>query len=158
MTTQAKPRNGLTGKQALFAQEYLVDRNGTAAAKRAGYGEAGAHVEASHLLRNPKVVAEIERLERPAEAKRKLDQQFVVDKLMHFADNAEVESNAVRATELLGKHLRMFVEVTESTVVHDVQALQEFTVTQLQEMRQAALSAQAEPPIDVDSRELPPTT
>jgi len=38
-----------------FAQEYPLDRNGTAAAIRAGYGPTGAHVEASRLLRNPKV-------------------------------------------------------------------------------------------------------
>jgi phage terminase small subunit len=45
----------LTAKQAKFVDEYLVDGNGTRAARAVGFGHAGAHVTASRLLRNPKV-------------------------------------------------------------------------------------------------------
>jgi len=45
----------LTPKQVRFVQEYLVDLNATQAAIRAGYGEKGAHVAGSRLLRVRKV-------------------------------------------------------------------------------------------------------
>lgn len=45
----------LTEKQELFAREYVIDRNGKQAAIRAGYAEKGAEVQASKMLRIPKV-------------------------------------------------------------------------------------------------------
>ena len=51
----------LTQKQAAFVQEYLVDLNATAAAKRAGYSPNGAEVAGHRLLRNVKVAAEIDK-------------------------------------------------------------------------------------------------
>jgi len=45
----------LTPKQARFVEEYLVDANGKAAAIRAGYSPKTAEVQASRLLRSPKV-------------------------------------------------------------------------------------------------------
>lgn len=51
----------LTHRQQLFVHEYCVDRNGTQAAIRAGYSPKGAEVQASVLLRKPKVSAAIER-------------------------------------------------------------------------------------------------
>lgn len=41
---------GFTPKQAAFIREYLVDRNGTQAAIRAGYSERTANEQASRLL------------------------------------------------------------------------------------------------------------
>ena len=49
----------MTPKQARFVEEYLIDRNGTQAAIRAGYSERSAEVTASRLLRNDKVAAAI---------------------------------------------------------------------------------------------------
>jgi len=49
----------LTFKQLRFAEEYVVDQNGTQAALRAGYSKASAAVSASRLLRNAKVRARI---------------------------------------------------------------------------------------------------
>ena len=51
----------LTPKQALFCKEYLVDRNGTQAAIRAGYAEDSAGVEGSRLLTNAKVAERIQK-------------------------------------------------------------------------------------------------
>jgi phage terminase small subunit len=51
----------LTPKQALFCKEYLVDRNGTQAAIRAGYAEDSASVEGSRLLTNAKVAERIQK-------------------------------------------------------------------------------------------------
>ncbi|RUV90257.1 terminase small subunit [Mesorhizobium sp. M1A.F.Ca.IN.020.06.1.1] len=49
----------LTPKQALFVNEYLVDLNATAAAKRAGYSELTAQVQGSRLLSNVMVAQAI---------------------------------------------------------------------------------------------------
>lgn len=43
-----------------FVLEYLKDRNGTRAAIAAGYAENSAHVTASKLLKNPKVIEILE--------------------------------------------------------------------------------------------------
>jgi phage terminase small subunit len=46
---------GLTSKQKLFCDEYLIDLNQTRAYIAAGYSKRGAAQSASLLLRNPKV-------------------------------------------------------------------------------------------------------
>jgi hypothetical protein len=79
--------------------------------------------------------------------------------LRMFVDVSEntTESNRVRSYELLGKTLRMFVDVSENTVTHDVAELQQFTLAQLTAMReQAALRAPepVEDVTDVDSQEI----
>jgi phage terminase small subunit len=45
----------LTPQQRLFVHEYLLDRNGTQAALRAGYAQRSAASQACDLLKNPKV-------------------------------------------------------------------------------------------------------
>lgn len=45
----------LTAKQQRFVDEYLIDRNATQAAIRAGYAEAGARTEGARLLAHPDV-------------------------------------------------------------------------------------------------------
>jgi len=44
-----------TKKQLLFIKEYMVDRNGSQAAIRAGYSKNGAHVTASQLINKPNI-------------------------------------------------------------------------------------------------------
>jgi phage terminase small subunit len=53
----------LNAKQALFIKHYLIDKNGTQAAIRAGYtkNERAAQVQASRLLSNAMVAKEIEK-------------------------------------------------------------------------------------------------
>lgn len=53
----------LTAKQERFCREYLIDRNGTRAAIRAGYGEAGAGVAACRMLKKPNVLARVRELQ-----------------------------------------------------------------------------------------------
>lgn len=42
----------MTAKQLAFCQEYVVDKNGTQAAIRAGYSDKTANEQASRLLTN----------------------------------------------------------------------------------------------------------
>ena len=60
----------MTPRQQAFAAEYALDHCSAAAAVRAGYAKAGAHVTASRLLRNPKVAALV--AEHEAESARQL--------------------------------------------------------------------------------------
>jgi phage terminase small subunit len=59
---------------ARFVAEYLKDHNGTKAAIRAGYSAKSAHVQASQLLKIPKVAAAVEDGE---ERLRKQDAEYI---------------------------------------------------------------------------------
>jgi len=48
-------------RQQRFAEEYIVDYNGTKAAQRAGYSGKTAYAQASHLLKNTEVRAAIKK-------------------------------------------------------------------------------------------------
>ena len=56
----------LTDKQTRFVKAYLIGKNGKQAAIAAGYGEAGASVEANRLLKNAKVVAALDKAQQDA--------------------------------------------------------------------------------------------
>ena len=95
----------LTPKQQRFADEWLIDMNGTAAAIRAGYSVKSAEVTASKLLRNVKVRAYID--QRMAEHSRRtgVTQDRIIRELARIAfldptqlvdmDTAELLSDAV---------------------------------------------------------------
>lgn len=56
----------LKGKRAKFCEEYVIDRNGTQAAIRAGIPEKGAAVQAHRFLLEPEVRAYIAALDEAA--------------------------------------------------------------------------------------------
>lgn len=58
-TSTAVATEALTPKQAKFCEEFLVDLNGTEAAKRAGYARESAYAQAGALLKINKVVQRI---------------------------------------------------------------------------------------------------
>ena len=50
----------LVPRQKMFCAEYLIDKNGTQAAIRAGYSKSTAAEQSSRLLRNVKIKEKIE--------------------------------------------------------------------------------------------------
>jgi len=80
--------NGLTKKNLLFIQEYLVDLNGKQAAIRAGYEPKHADTQASRMLANAKVQAAIYRAQRRLEKRVEAKQERVLKELamIGFAD------------------------------------------------------------------------
>ncbi len=54
----------LTPKQARFVEEYLIDLNATAAAKRAGYSERTAYAQGQRLLKNVEIAAAIQKAQK----------------------------------------------------------------------------------------------
>jgi phage terminase small subunit len=130
----------LQTKRQTFAREFLVDRNATKAAERAGYSVRTAKQQGSRLLTFVDVQSEIALLEAAQQKADQVDRSFVIAGLRELALNAKTESNRVRSYELLGKTLRMFVEVNEQTVTHDVAELHQYTEDELRILLAAALS------------------
>jgi phage terminase small subunit len=94
-------RDGLTPKQRAFVREYLVDRNGTAAAVRAGYSPHTANEQSSELLAKPNIKELVaEREQRLAEA-AEVDATLVISELYKLAvadprDLMRVETDSCR--------------------------------------------------------------
>lgn len=97
----------LTRKQEIFCEEYLIDLNGAAAARRAGYVESNAADTASDLLLRDAIRQRIEFLMEERRKRIGVNQDYVLNKLLEIS-NAGSESGQIRSLELLGKHQRMF--------------------------------------------------
>ena len=115
----AKP---LSDKAAAFVREYLIDKNATQAAIRAGYSARGAGKTGHDLLQRPHVKAAVAR-ELKAQAERTLlTADRVLLDIQHFGDKAAKAGEyhaAIRSRELLGKHLRLFTDKVELTGKND---------------------------------------
>ena len=103
----------LLPKQERFCHEYVVDVNATQAAIRAGYSPKSAHVQASRLLSKANVAQRVEELK--AEGTKRLDvrSEDVIGMLLASYTDAKADRQhgpAVRAAELLGKRLGMFID------------------------------------------------
>lgn len=143
---------GLNEKQQRFADEYLVDCNGTQAAIRSGYSENSAKEQASRLLTNANIRAYIEQKQSERSERTNITADFVLQGLREVAlrcmqrnlkmdwdyesksmqpvvdeDGNQVyefdSTGANRSLELLGKHLALFTDKTQ------VSATDGFTIT-----------------------------
>ncbi len=103
----------LPGKRARFVEEYLVDFNGTQAAIRAGYSVRTAYSQASRLLNDVKVRAELDRRRRDLIERKELSQDRVLEEVRRLAfhpiqPGIHSASQKIRALELLGRYLCMW--------------------------------------------------
>lgn len=80
--TAARPK---VEQRLLFAREYIKDLNATQAAIRAGYSEKSAKEQASRLLTNVNVKAEIERLKAERNQRLELSADRVIQELIAIA-------------------------------------------------------------------------
>lgn len=127
-------RVALTPKQERFVQEYLVDLNATAAAKRAGYSEKRASELGYQLLRKTTVQESIQKAIQERSQRTVVTQDYVIDKLKAIADKQASDapdsdlkySSQLKAIELLGKHLGAWEpRDKQQTSVEDLTALAE---------------------------------
>lgn len=107
----------MTQKRRRFAAEYVKDGNATQAAIRAGFSPKSAHVTACHLLKDPKVSAEIERIRAPIVEKLEGSAAITLEshlrKLSELAEEArqhEQFSAAITAEMARGKVAGLYVE------------------------------------------------
>lgn len=132
----------MTRKQAKFVDEYLIDRNGTQAAIRAGYPKKTAQQIASEYLSKPVIKVEVERRMKELTDKASVSAEWVLERLKVVAERCiqEVDpivrangiykrdrntgkvcfdfdsAGASRALELLGKTKGMFIEKQDISV------------------------------------------
>lgn len=81
-----KPPRRLTPMQRLFALEHIVDLNATRAAIRAGFSEKSAAQQAHALMKNPLVLAEIERQKAERMDRIRMDADKLLVRLFEEAD------------------------------------------------------------------------
>lgn len=106
----------LTAKQQRFTEEYVVDFNASAAAKRAGYSPKTAYAIGFENLRKPEIQEAIGESRAKAAKQTQLTHQYVLDGLMGIATDPDATHSArVRSFELLGKHQGMFTDRLEIT-------------------------------------------
>lgn len=145
----------LTHKQRVFADQYVkLNGNGTKAALIAGYsgGEGAAAARASENVRKRKVRQRIEYLTR----KHEISADRVLTRLDNLSIKAEQEGQlgaAIKAEELLGKSLGMWVERSVNVNVdlngEHLKALQD----RMNRRRDQQLNAIDVIPSHVDARE-----
>tara|TARA_R110000824_G_scaffold171502_1_gene349137 strand:+ start:583 stop:1083 length:501 start_codon:yes stop_codon:yes gene_type:complete len=116
MTEKAVVKRKLTMKEQKFCQEYLVDLNATQAARRAGYSLNNSRQVAAELLTKYPVYSKIQELFRKRSNKTELKAEEVIDDLRWVVKETKASGDtkaymsAVKALELLGKHIGMFEE------------------------------------------------
>ena len=121
--SNANPK--LTGQQQAFVNEYLVDRNASAAARRAGYSEKTANVQGSRLLTNVNVSAAVEKGMKKLQKRTEITAETVIEWLEEQRDKALAAdppqvAAANKAAELIGKHIAdMWPTKSESHVKVD---------------------------------------
>ena len=101
----------LRGKEERFCQEYVIDYNGTKAAIRAGYNPGDAANRAYRLMKKAEISARIRELEKDLAERLAMTQDYVVIQLRQQYDECKAigdSKNALKALELMGKHLGMF--------------------------------------------------
>lgn len=129
----------LTPKQERFVQEYMVDLNAAAAARRAGYSPKNADRIAYELLEKPHIKRAVIEATKEKTEKVQLDASWVLARLKLISDRcAQAEpvldkdgseigvwrfdaAGACKATELIAKHLGMFVERIQADVKAEIQ-------------------------------------
>lgn len=97
----------MTARQQRFVEHYVTSLNATEAAVKAGYRSPA--VEGCRLLKHAKVRQLIDEATREKSRRAELDADWVLARLRAKAEDKGVtDSAAVRATELIGKHVGMF--------------------------------------------------
>ena len=113
-------KDTLTPKQHRFCVEYLKDRNGKEAAIRAGYSVNAAAQQAYELLKLDKIRAVIDGEQQDSLDRVRVTKDWVNQRLREEAEDQDSPAPArIRALELLGKELGMFVEKKEVSHSHE---------------------------------------
>jgi phage terminase small subunit len=108
----------LTPRQALFVNEYLVDLNAAQAAIRAGYSARSAHSKAYIVLHRPAVAEAIRRAVEARAERLQLSSEDVLRSIVDIRGKAVTGgklTQALKANELLGRHLKLFTDRMEHT-------------------------------------------
>jgi phage terminase small subunit len=106
----------LTHKRALFVDEYLVDLNAAQAAIRAGYSAHTANRIGYELLHRPAVAEAIRKALEVRAERLQLSSEDVLRSIVDIRGKAVTGgklTQALKANELLGRHLKLFTDRME---------------------------------------------
>lgn len=108
--------HGLTDQQDRFCQEYVANGgNATQAYIKAGYSPTGAEQNACALMTNHKVQERVRELQTSVAERLGITQEYLLGHLKEIIDNqTNPNKDRLRAVELAGKNLAMWVEKTEN--------------------------------------------
>ena len=116
----------LNNKQTRFAQEYLVDLNGTQAAIRAGYSPRTANEQASRMLANVNVSNYIAELRSNQQERTQISADMVINELakIAFSDVSRVfttDNRLLDVDQMDAKDTAAIasIEVEETTEIDD---------------------------------------
>lgn len=108
----------LSIKRQYFCREYLVDRNATQAAVRAGYSVKTARQQAAQIMANAQAREFLNNLMHLREQSLQESAEYVINSLRDIVGNAVASGNhreALRGVELLGKHYGLFTDDRQRT-------------------------------------------
>ena len=101
----------LNPRQELFIREYLVDMNGAAAARRAGYSAAGSSVQAVRLLKVPAIAEAIRAGTAKLHSRIEARVESVLAEWCALAsDPKAARRDRLHALDSLARYLGMFIE------------------------------------------------
>jgi phage terminase small subunit len=114
-------KNPLTEKQQAFIVEYLIDRNATQAAIRAGYSKASAGQRGFECLNNPIIRAKIDAALEASAQRVEIDRDWVLSRAKDMAEDAEASNrDRLKAMELICKLLGLFEQQQQDTRIEVV--------------------------------------
>lgn len=111
-----EPEIALTGKEAQFIAEWLIDKNATRSAIAAGYSPKTAYSIGHELLNKPRIQAAVQAALAEQEKRTLIAADQVLKDIERIAAKAEGAGEfnaALRGKELLGKHYKLFTEKHE---------------------------------------------
>ena len=122
----------MTEKQKRFCLEYIKDLNATAAALRAGYSAKTAYSQGQRLLKKVEAQKEIQRLMDNRAKKAIVTAENILESILDIRNTCAAKydivskvdgkklgetmidiQGAIKANELLGKHLKLFTDRLE---------------------------------------------
>jgi phage terminase small subunit len=103
-------------KQLAFSREYIISLNGSDAARKAGYSPHTSKEKACELLKRDDVQLAIQTAFDARAYRLELSADKVLQNIIDIEESARTKENyrdALKANELLGKHLKLFTDRQE---------------------------------------------
>jgi len=123
-------------RQRVFCEEYIIDLNGARSAVAAGYAASSARVRACQLLKKPYIKERIAKEMAARSNRTYITADYVLRNIQEIAVEARSigeYAQALKGLELLGKHLKLFTDVSEH----------KFTVTEMGKVTVESLTGES---------------